>query len=71
MKSLMETKYPTKGMFLTVYDCDENSTDEQINNVIQKLDPFNLREKISTLYSRIVNKKEEETESHDSGHEPL
>lgn len=26
MQSLMETKYPTKGMFLTVYDCDENSS---------------------------------------------
>lgn len=26
MESLMKTKHPTKGMFLTVYDCDEKLT---------------------------------------------
>ena len=32
MESLMKTKYPTKGMFLTVYDCDETSSSENANN---------------------------------------
>lgn len=55
----MKTKYPTKGMFLTVYDCDESlpKKDGFIGNTfLDKIDAFDIKKKIGNLYSKILNK---------------
>ncbi|KAL4431869.1 hypothetical protein ABPG74_012681 [Tetrahymena malaccensis] len=57
MESLMKTKYPTKGMFLTVYDCDENRlVGQPKENLLTKIENFNFKKQINNLYSKIMNK---------------
>lgn len=58
MENLMKTKYPTKGMFLAVYDCDENrllNRDSGVN-FLTRIENFSLKKQINHLYNRIMNK---------------